>query len=539
MAEVKTNIFQRALVALGLGKKQTEPHARDYRFTSLVYSTPYTGEKNLGEAGPIKSWNPQYEILRQRAWDSYLTSEVVQIIINKFSTWVIGKGLKLHAEPNKVLLESEGINLDRDKFSELVESRFETYANSDMCDYAGMKSLGMLEKTAYKNVKIGGDCLVVLRVINGIVKIQLIDGCHVRSPLGYGTEYFPRELENGNRIMNGVEMNETGQHVAYYVWTDEPNNRLQYERIPCRGAKTKIKMAFLISGLEYRIHNVRSIPAISTTLETLAKVDRYKEATLATAEEQAKISYTIEHEMHSDGNNPMLKNIVKARDVGASGGLPVTDDGQVVADKIAVTTNKQAWNMPIGAKLKMHTPSGQNIFKDFYSANFDTICAAFGAPPEVMASKYDSTFSSARAAIKDWEHTLNVERAEFAFQFNKPIYDLWLEVEILKGKIAAPGYLLARVNNDMMLIEAYRKSRFVGANVPHIDPLKEVNAERAKLGKGAEFIPLTTVQQATENLNGGDSDANIEQFEQELKDSTKRGIVKEEQPAKTEPPKES
>ena len=110
---------------------------------------------------------------------------------------------------------------------------------------------------------------------------------------------------------------------------------------------------------------------------------------------------------------------------------------------------------------------------------------------------------------------------------------MFLEALILQGKVSAPGYINAKLTGNQFVIEAYRKSRFIGANVPHIDPLKEANAERVKLGDAAGAIPLTTVQQATENLNNGDSDANMEQFETELADSIKRKIVA---PVKTAAP---
>ncbi len=131
-------------------------------------------------------------------------------------------------------------------------------------------------------------------------------------------------------------------------------------------------------------------------------------------------------------------------------------------------------------------------------------------------SKYDSNFSASRAALKDWENTLNVKRKEFAFAFMQPIYNFFLEIEILNNRISAPGYLLARLIGDMYILEAYRNARFIGMPVPHIDPLKEVKAEREKLGaRGADF-PLTTVEAATENLGGGESRSNMEQFSEEL-----------------------
>jgi hypothetical protein len=110
-----------------------------------------------------------------------------------------------------------------------------------------------------------------------------------------------------------------------------------------------------------------------------------------------------------------------------------------------------------------------------------------------------------------------VNREDFTFQFYQPIYNLWLYTEILKNKIPAPGFLRADLDGNFMAVEAYQNARFTGSMFPHIDPLKEVNAERAKLGELAANIPLTTVEQATESLNSGDSDSNMEQFANEYK----------------------
>jgi capsid protein len=217
------------------------------------------------------------------------------------------------------------------------------------------------------------------------------------------------------------------------------------------------------------------------------------------------------------------------------GFIPLDSFSNALADKITVTTEKQAFNMPIGAHLKSLESKNELYFKDFYSTNIMLFCAAAQIPYEVAMAKYDSNYSASRGAIKDWEHKLNVRRANFAFQFMQPVYDFWLEVRILQRKIYAPGYLKARIKNDRMLLEAFRNARFVGTPVPHIDPVKEVEAERLKLGDAGASIPLTTVEAATESLNGGDSTANIEQFAEELKTSKKLGIKPELPPAGGKP----
>ena len=73
-------------------------------------------------------------------------------------------------------------------------------------------------------------------------------------------------------------------------------------------------------------------------------------------------------------------------------------------------------------------------------------------------------------------------------------------------------------------MEAYSNARFTGPLFPHIDPLKEVKAEREKLGTLAAHIPLTTVEAATEFLMSGDSDSNAYQFAEELKQAKELGL---------------
>ncbi len=166
----------------------------------------------------------------------------------------------------------------------------------------------------------------------------------------------------------------------------------------------------------------------------------------------------------------------------------------------------------------------EGTFSDFYMPNVYMACAAIGIPPEVALSKYDSNFSASRAALKDWEHTIKVDRSEFSFQFYKPIFGYWFDLQVLSLNIMAPGYLNAFLAKDQMTMDAYKSGRFIGANVPHIDPLKEVEAERAKLGPLADHLPLTTVEKSTEILNGGDSENNIKKFAQELKEGGNNGL---------------
>jgi len=484
----------------------------------------YDGEKTLGNAGPIVERIPDRQALGIRGWEAYLTNETVQAVVNKCVKWIVGKGLKLQCIIDVDVLKSEGVNLTEDeaqKLSDLIEARFGIYSDSKMSSYTGMKCLNLDESTAYKNVANGGDVLVVLRYIKGQVKYQLIDGQHVRSQFG-GTDFNPNVLEGGNRVMNGVEMNSQGEHVAYHVQTAD----LNWQRIPAKNKTTGLTVAYLVGGLEYRLDYSRTFPLFSGLFEIVKTLERYSDATLTSAEEQNKNAYQITSELNSTGDNPWKKNISQSMSLsGNDGTIPVDQQFVQMMDKVSASTNKQVVHNVQGSKIEpLQKNESELYFKDFRGEFFEMICAAVNAPPNIIRSKYDTSYSSARASIKDWEHTLIVDRYKFSWQFRKPIYEFWLHMQVLTNKVNLPEYLTAVAKNNEMILGSYRNAEWLGDNVPHIDPVKEVMAERLKLGDTGAYIPLTTQERATQRVDGGDARHNNQQFAREKKDMDNLGI---------------
>lgn len=534
MASSKKTVAKKQIKKKSPSKKTMEAAAVGRGVYPARGNWAFTGSKNFGEMGPAKEFVLDYEILRIRSWQLYLESDMTQTVIGKYIKWTIGRGLKPQSEPVKRVLEKAKIQIDFDEFAKDIEARFLVYAKSKASDYSNMIPLNRQQAEAHKNTMVGGDMLVILRYINKMIKVQCIDAANVISP-GVGSEDFPKNLANGNTIVNGIELSPTGEHVAYYV--RQPGidvGTWMTERIVARGRKSGMLMAYMVYGSRYRLDNHRGIPLLSAIFETIKKLERYKEATVGSAEERQKIAYAVEHDIFSTGENPLLNQQARAYNARLLGDgdddLPTDSVGDQLANNVAATTNKMTFNLPLGAHLKSVESKNELYFKDFYEMNIMLLCAVASIPVEVALSKYDSNFSASRAALKDWENTLFVERDYFSNQFLQPIYELFLYTEILKSNIDAPGYLKAIVQDDQMVLGAYHNVRFVGAPVPHIDPLKEVTAERLKLGDTGNSIPLTTVEAATEALNGGDSDANMEQYAKELDQSKKLNIKPEPEP---------
>lgn len=512
---VETVVEQVSTIELG---KREEPGAR---YQVGYWGVSFDGEKNVGEIGPIKDYYLDYKSIAMRSWQSMLESDVTRMVIGRFVMWVIGSGLRLQAEPKEKTLRAEKVELDIQEFSDSIEERYSIWANSTNCSWNGMMTMAQLEWESYKNACLGGDSLVVQRFDDKGQTIQIIDTIHLCNPIG--SSWF----DGTRRIVNGIELNERGEHVAYYI----QKKYLEYERITAKNS-LGFRTAFLVYGDRHRIDDHRGISRVVTVLETLAKTERYKEATVGSAEEVAKIAYQIVHQSFSTGENP-LGDLAQAFDYNAPVN-PATWDGEELANKVRATTNKQAINMPQGSEIK---PMGQHkstlMFKEFYMTLVECVCAVVGIPPNVALSKYDGNFSASRAALKDWEHTLEVERAAFSRQFHKHIYDFYLHVSVLTGKVEAPGYLTGFNAKNFYICESYRTARFVGDNVPHIDPEKEVRAERLKLGDAGGTMPLTTLEEATQRVGGGNSTANILQMAKELKKTKELGIVEEIPPSQS------
>jgi capsid protein len=243
------------------------------------------------------------------------------------------------------------------------------------------------------------------------------------------------------------------------------------------------------------------------------------------AQERAKITYSVEHNVSSTGEDPFTEiNQALGRNMDPNTQRITNDLMEKTATKIRYSTGGTVVNMPIGATLKAPFDGKQeNSFKDFYQTNFDVLCATIGIPPEVALNKYTSSFSASRGANKNWEHKILFERTRLSTDIYQPFYNFWLELEIYSSHISIPKYVTAKIKDDFLTVEAIQGARFVGVMMPFIDPLKEVQAVRAKLGD--QETPLCDYDDATEELGAGDWDSNIIKASLQKKKATDLGFA--------------
>lgn len=285
-------------------------------------------------------------------------------------------------------------------------------------------------------------------------------------------------------------------------------------------------MAFMVYGGDFRLGNKRGMPGLAYILQLSKQLQRYTDATVSTAEEIAKVAYTIEHGVGSTGESPLKTVAGNAFEAFGNNDLPVWDDGTAVARDISISTGRKVYNLGIDSKVQTIKNEGVLHFAEFSDKIIQYIAAALNIPPDVAMSMYNGSFSASRAALKDWEHTLVVLRKKFSDQFYQPIYEVWLYTQVLQGKVMANGLLNAAMQKNTMALSAFYYARFVGANVPHIDPEKEVRAYRLMQGADAANVPLTTNEYIVESLVNQDFTSVVEQYEEEMEYAAEHGIDK-------------
>ena len=247
-----------------------------YKATPII-NMPFGGEKNWGEMGAAKNYKPVYTLLALRSWEMWLSSDIASSILRNYTLWSIGQGLRLQAHPETTVLSTEGIDLTKEQIKSFVnqtDARFKIHTNSRYSSFSRNDTLHTLAEEAQKNAKIAGDCLVILRYDQSTgLNADIVDGMSVETP-PLTNAFHASAKDKNNKIVHGVEINARKTPIAYYVKQDD----LSYIRIPARSRALNKTTAFLVYGNRYRVDYVRGLPLFSCVIETLMKLDIYKEA---------------------------------------------------------------------------------------------------------------------------------------------------------------------------------------------------------------------------------------------------------------------
>lgn len=455
--------------------------------------------------------------LRQRGRMLYMSSPVATSAINTNRTKVVGVGLTLKSAVDRDIL---GLSPEAAKdWQRRTEKEFQLWGSRKAnCDATGMNNFDGMQQLALVSWLMSGDVFPVLKryeptTINPYsLRIHLVEADRVSTPADYGGgTLYPgitdgKNPDNGNRIYDGVEVNDSGMVVAYYIrntypWqtTGEPT---VWTRVEAYGSRTGMPNILHIMSSE-RCDQYRGVTYLAQVIEPLLQLRRYTESELMAALVQSFFTAWIVTKTDPNG---IPINEVGAGDIGGvPGANPDVDNISESPNEYEMGPGTVA-HLEDGEDIKFGSP---NIPTTGFDAFVKTFCkligAGLGVPYDVLIKEYNSSYSSARGALMDAWDEFRMRRKWLVADFCQPVYEVWLAEAVARGRIKAPGFF-----EDPLVRAAWCGTQWIGPVQASLDPLKEAKAAVLQLQEA-----LKTHEQVTREIGGGDWDNNVEQLAEE------------------------
>lgn len=437
--------------------------------------------------------------LRKRARDLYEGGGLARSGPQTLKTSVVAWGII-----PKPKIDGEVLKMTEQKKEEAerqIAREFKLWANNSMCDAERQQNFYGLQQLAFLSMLMSGDVFALFGMKPNKrtpyqTTVRLLESDRICTPDSSG-DSISQDLDNGGRIIDGVEINKEGEVVRYHVSSRSPlastdGSELTWTAIDAFGSNTGLPNMLHIMTYE-RPEQRRGVPFVSAEIESLKQFSRYMNSELAANVVSAMLTCFITSQ-EDDGHFGMED--------------AVNEEDKVSDDDLNLELAPGAiYSLPPGKDIKEVNPLRSNAqFESFVNTTITMIAASMGIPKEVILKKYESNYTAARAALLDFWRSVRVYRTSFVNQFCQPIYEQWLSEAVAAGRIDAPGFF-----DDPIIRQAWCECIWMGASMGHVDPLKEVNAAEARIRNN-----ISTQEQEASEYNGNDWAANVLQRKKEV-----------------------
>lgn len=486
------------------GRQQPRPVNKGYGDAGASWQKKATKGFRAMSGSPKEDIDANNATLRQRARMLYMAAPIATSAIKTNRTNVIGVGLKLQSR-----IDREALGMDQeaaDLWQAKTEREFALWANRKAaCDATGVNNFYAMQQLALASWLVSGDVFAVIKQYDPTptmpysLRIHLVEADRVATPTAAGimTPLLATtgKAANGNTIYDGVEVNPNGMIEAYHIRSTYPlelgTASTKWTRVKAYGDRTGLPNILQVMDSE-RPDQYRGVSYLAQVIEPLLQLRRYTESELTAAIVESFFTAFVKTEAGAS-DNPF-------NEVGSS--LP------------EVSRDPNEYEMGPG-QINIMEPGEDVVFADpkrpasgfdsFLRAICEQVGAALEIPADLLLKAFNSSYSASRAAMLEAWKAFKMRREWFVNDFCAPIYEIWMAEAVARGRIIAPGFF-----SDPAIRAAYLGAEWIGPSQGQLDPTKEITAEILAIGEG-----ITTREQATIRLNGGQWDANVEQIARE------------------------
>ena len=386
-----------------------------------------------------------YKALVARSCEQCMNNPYMGRFLSLLENNVIGdKGITLQAQA-----KDQNGKLDT-AANEAHEAAWKEWQKAKNCDVTGKTNFIGICKLAIKTVAREGEALI--RIVKGKeagkwgYALQLID------PRQLDVDRSTGELENGHFIRFGIEFNQYGKPLKYFLKKHEDNyyqvTGEPYDIIPAE------EMIHIFIP-EY-INQKRGLPWLSNTLLRSNMLNGFEEAAVEHARAGAcQMGFITNNDPDSIDD----------------------EDGEVEIEAAPASFHK----LPTGYDIKQFNPAYPNgEFDVFSKAILRSIAAGLNVGyADLTGDLTQVNFSSLRQGILDTREVWKGLQEWFKSTVVETIHEDWLKFSLLASKIKCGGGYLKPER-----IDKYREVTWTMRRWLWVDPVKDVNSATISVNNG-------------------------------------------------------
>ncbi len=425
------------------------------------------------------------QVLRNRSRGLSINNEFTRRYLKLIKTNIVGPdGVQI------ALQATHDTNKNQPDFAnDLIENHFSVWGRPENCTVTGKIDWRKTQELVLESVARDGESLVLFHRGPQFgpynFQIQILEAEHL-------DEFYNTVLQNGNVVVQGVELNAYGRPVAYHIWQRNPTDYTNT-------AVTQNKRIRIEAGDILHVYNIerasqeRGFPWTVASMEGLHQVKKYREATLIAAREAANkmiffkqndnVDFTDDEEP-DDAGNITLESTPGQHQI-----LPRSWDVQHVDFNQPTTT-----------------------FGDYQKNVVRPLAAGMGVSYNSLSGDLESVnYSSARFGGLEDHAQYRSDQQWFINAFVRPVYEEWLKMQLITDSwnLAIP----------LSKFQKFANVDYRARTWQSVDPLKDLNADL-----GAVAANITSVSDVIRK-SGRDPDAVFAQIAKDKAKMEQLGIT--------------
>lgn len=386
--------------------------------------------------------------IRARARELTRNNDYARKYMEMVKTNVIGsKGIVMQSKAKRADGSFDALD------NQLMEDRWKAWGKRENCTVTGNLTWLDVQRLVIESVARDGEILIrkVESANNPFgFSLELIEPDHLQEDLN-------KDLQNGNRIRMGVELDQWRRPVNYWLLNRHPGESItplaerRYQVIPANQIIHLYRME--------RPSQARGVSWMVTAMTRLHQIGEYEEAELIASRASA------------------CKMGFFKSDSGGEGYLG--DDIDSMGQTISEASPGSMELLPPGMDFTPFDPTHPaGNFAPFMKTSLRGVASGLNVAYNSLASDLEGVnFSSIRSGVLEERQNWRVIQNWMIEHFCQPIYSEWLKMSVLRGAL---GTIPPRK------IEKFENPKWQPRGWEWVDPVKDAKANEAEINLGTK-----------------------------------------------------